>query len=166
MRVANVVRIVKQTLRAGAAGIFATAIDLAALAILVSGFHVGARVANVPALVAGGIANFAGNRWFAFRAHREPIVKQAIGYALVEAVALALNGLLFDFALRAIPNAAHAYALVRLATSHGVFLCWSYPLWCVVFRQRGSTRLSRLARRPRRARRDPPSASDEAAGAA
>ena len=124
-------------LRAGAAGIFATAIDLLVLTILVSGFHVSAQVANVPALVAGGVANFAGNRWFAFRAHREPIARQIVGYTLVELVALALNGWLFEMALRIFPQATHAYWALRLATSHIVFLCWSYPLWCFVFRQRG-----------------------------
>ena len=124
-------------LRAGAAGIFATAIDLLVLTILVSGFHVSAQVANVPALVAGGVANFAGNRWFAFRAQGGSLPKQAFGYTLVEIIALALNGWLFALALRLFPHAAHAYWAVRLVTSHLVFLSWSYPLWCFVFRQRG-----------------------------
>ncbi len=116
---------------------FATGIDLATLAILVSGFHVSAQIANVPALVAGGVANFAGNRWFAFRAHGGSLPKQALGYSLVEIVALALNGWLFALALHLFPRTAHAYWAVRLVTSHIVFLLWSYPLWCVVFRQRG-----------------------------
>jgi putative flippase GtrA len=133
----RVVRLAFQTLRAGAAGILATAIDLATLTILVSGFHVSAHVANVPALIAGGVANFAGNRWFAFRARDASLAKQALGYAIVELLALALNGWLFEIALRTIPNATHAYWAVRLVTSHIVFLCWSYPLWCVVFRARG-----------------------------
>ncbi len=124
-------------LRSGAAGIFATAVDIGTLALLVSGLHLSAQVANVPALVAGGVANFAGNRWFAFRAHSGSLPKQALGYTLVEIVALALNGWLFALALRAFPQATHAYWAVRLVTSHVVFLLWSYPLWCVVFRQRG-----------------------------
>jgi hypothetical protein len=52
-------------------------------------------------------------------------------------VALALNGWLFELALRMFPHATHAYWALRLATSHIVFLFWSYPLWCFVFRQRG-----------------------------
>ena len=63
-----------------------------------------------------------------------------MGYTIVELVALALNGWLYALALHAIPNAAHAYWAVRLVTSHMVFLLWSYPLWCFVFRtkaQRG-----------------------------
>ena len=124
-------------IRAGAAGIFATAIDLLVLTVLVSGFHVSAEVANVPALVAGGVANFAGNRWFAFRAHQGSLPKQALGYTVVEIVALAGNGWLFALAMHLFPQASHVYWLVRLVTTHVVFLAWSYPLWCLVFRQRG-----------------------------
>jgi len=124
-------------IRAGAAGIFATAIDLLVLTILVSGFHVSAQVANVPALAAGGVANFAGNRWFAFRAQHGSLPKQALGYTVVEIVALALNGWLFALAMHLLPQATHLYWLVRLATTNVVFLAWSYPLWTLVFRQRG-----------------------------
>ena len=123
-------------IRAGAAGIFATAIDLLVLTVLVSGFHVSAQVANVPALVAGGVANFAGNRWFAFRAAHGSLPKQALGYTVVEVVALALNGWLFALAMHVFPQASHLYWLVRIATTHVVFLAWSYPLWCLVFRHR------------------------------
>ena len=137
MASSKLVRLALQTGRAGAAGILATGTDLATLAALVSGFGVSPHVANVPALLAGGVANFAGNRWFAFRAHREPIGRQIVGYALVEVIALVLNGWLFEMALRIFPHATHAYWALRLATSHIVFLCWSYPLWCFVFRQRG-----------------------------
>ena len=123
-----------QTVRAGAAGIFATGVDLATLTLLVSGAHVDPHVANVPALVAGGVANFLGNRHFAFRSSSAPLAKQAVGYTLVELVALALNGWLFEMALRAFPHATHAYWALRLVTSHMVFLLWSYPLWCFVFK--------------------------------
>jgi putative flippase GtrA len=138
---------VVQTLRAGVAGIVATAVDVGTLAVLVSGFHVSAHVANVPALVAGGVANFVGNRYFAFRS-RGRIARQALGYTVVELVALALNGWLFEVALRLFPHATNAYWALRLATSHIVFLLWSYPLWCVVFRS--SSRAASPARSPRR----------------
>jgi putative flippase GtrA len=121
-------------LRAGLAGAAATLVDLAVLAVLVSGLGVPARIASVPALVLGGVANFLGNRHFAFRASRGSIARQALLYTAVEVVALALNGALFDLVLRTHPDAVHAYALVRLATSHLVFLCWSYPLWNKVFK--------------------------------
>jgi putative flippase GtrA len=127
---------VLELLRAGAAGIVATAVDVGTLAILVSVLHVNARAASIPALVAGGIANFVGNRHFAFRAKHGDLAKQALGYTAVEIVALALNGVLYDLVLRSTPVATHAYWLVRLVTSHVVFLVWSFPLWRLVFAQR------------------------------
>jgi putative flippase GtrA len=135
-----------ELLRAGAAGVMATAVDLATLAILVSFFHVDARAASIPALVAGGVANFVGNRHFAFRAaspSMKDLARQALGYTLVEVVALVLNGVLYDTALRLFPSATHLYWAVRLVTSHVVFLLWSYPLWRRVFTRevaRGVTR--------------------------
>jgi putative flippase GtrA len=122
-----------QLLRAGIAGLVATATDLVALALLVSVFHVDARVASLPALVAGGIVNFLGNRHYAFRAAHGDVAKQVVGYTATEIVALALNGLAYDTVLRLVPGARPAYWLVRLATSHLVFLAWSYPLWRRVF---------------------------------
>lgn len=124
---------VKQWARSVAAGAMATGVDLAVLAVFVSLLRVDPRVANVPALLAGGAANFLGNRHFAFRARQGSLTKQALGYTAVEVVALALNGILYDLALRLVPGAAHAYWLVRLVTSHLVFLLWSYPLWRRVF---------------------------------
>ena len=118
------------------AGGAATLSDLAVLTFLVSVLHWLPRDANLPALLVGGVVNFFGNRNFAFRAQgdRGALHKHVIGYALVEVVALALNGILFDLFLRAVPGAAHLYWLLRLATSNVVFLCWSYPLWRRVFR--------------------------------
>ena len=108
-------------------------VNLGTLALLVSVFHVDPRVASIPALLAGGVANFLGNRYFAFRAKGGSVAKQALGYTAVEIIALALNGVLYDTTLRMVPGAAHAYWAVRLVTSHVVFLCWSYPLWRRVF---------------------------------
>ena len=132
----KIVARILELLRAGAAGTLATAVDVGTLALLVSVFHVDARVASIPALVAGGIANFLGNRYFAFRAKGGDLAKQALGYTAVEVVALALNGILYDFTLRTFPVAAHAYWIVRIITSHVVFLAWSYPLWRKVFAER------------------------------
>jgi putative flippase GtrA len=125
---------IAELLRAGVAGIAATVSDLATLAIFVSLLHVNARVASIPALIVGGVVNFLGNRHYAFRARQGHVGRQAVGYTAVELVALGLNGLLYDTVLRTIPGAAHVYWLVRLITSHAVFLGWSYPLWRRVFR--------------------------------
>jgi len=128
---------VAELARAGIAGVAATAADELTLVGLVHLLHVSARAANVPALLAGGIVNFLGNRHFAFRGARSgPAARQAAGYVAVELVALALNGLFYDAILRARPELAGAYWAVRLATSHAVFLLWSYPLWRRVFAPR------------------------------
>lgn len=123
--------------RATIAGAAATLTDLLVLAVLVSGLGLRARVANVPALLAGGTVNFLGNRHFAFRATEGSVVRQAVLYALVELVALGLNGVLYDqteqaLALHGAPS--WSYLAVRLVTSNVVFLFWSYPLWRGVFR--------------------------------
>lgn len=125
-------------LRAGIAGAAATLIDLAVLAVLVTGFHVGARVASLPALLAGGVANFVGNR-------QGSLARQVVLYTLVEVIALALNGVLYDTALRTWPGVVHEYWLVRLATSHLVFLLWSYPLWRRVFAVKAAERAATSA---------------------
>ena len=117
------------------AGGAATLADLAVLTACVHLFHWTARDANVPALIAGGIVNFVGNREFAFRdAKHGALEKHVVGYLLVEIVALVLNGALYDLVLRIVPGSTHLYWLVRLATSNVVFLLWSYPLWRRVFR--------------------------------
>lgn len=122
-----------QLLRAGAAGIAATLADLGVLTLLVSVLHWNARAASIPALIAGGVVNFLGNRHFAFRAASGSLARQATLYTLVELMALAFNGILYDMALRVFPGASHIYWAVRLVTSHLVFLAWSYPLWKRVF---------------------------------
>jgi putative flippase GtrA len=122
--------------RALLAGGGATAVDMAVLALLVACGGVAPRVANVPALVAGGIVSFFVNRHWVFRASGAPLPVQVVSYVVVELIALSLNGLLFDLAMRT-PLLAHHpswYAPTRLVTSHVVFLLWSYPLWRFVFR--------------------------------
>lgn len=122
-------------LRALLAGAAATLVDLAVLAVLVSVFGLDPRTANVPALLAGGAAQFFANRGFVFRATGGGLARQALSFALVEGVALALNGVLFDASIRLVPPAPFAYAIVRLVTSHVVFVAWSFPLWRFVFRR-------------------------------
>lgn len=120
-------------LRAAIGGGIATLTDLAVLVTLVS-LGLSPRLANVPALLAGGVVNFLANRHFAFRAREGSLARQAALYAVVEIVALALNGISFDAAMRAIPAHPEWAAPIRLVTSHLVFLAFSYPLWRLVFR--------------------------------
>ena len=135
----SIVSELKRLLRAGGAGLAATLADLAVLTLLVSGLHLDPKIASFPALLVGGTVNFFGNRHFAFRAASGHLGKQAFGYTIVEIVALALNAVLFDAVLRLAPVTAGAYWLVRLITSHLVFLCWSYPLCRKVFRAPAET---------------------------
>jgi len=79
------------------------------------------RIASLPALVVGGVVTSSGIGHFAFRASAGSLIRQAGLYAVVEILALAFNGLLYDFILRTIPGAPRAYVLVRLLTSHLVF---------------------------------------------
>jgi putative flippase GtrA len=126
----------KTLLRSCAAGLAATGADLLTLSLLVTVAHWAPRDANVPALMVGGVANFLGNRSYAFHAQEGNAARQAIGYTAVELVALALNGILYDAVLRLVPVASEIFWLVRLLTTNAVFLLWSYPLWRLVFRVR------------------------------
>jgi putative flippase GtrA len=123
-------------LRALLAGGAATLVDLGVLALLVSLVGMSPRAANVPALVAGGLVAFVANRHFVFRAAAGSIVRQATLYVLVEAVALGLNGVLYDVVMRALATHGAWYAAVRLVTSHVVFLAWCFPMWRLVFHVR------------------------------
>jgi putative flippase GtrA len=127
---ARALELVRSLLAGGAA----TLADLALLTFCVAVLRLSPQAANLPALVAGGIVNFFGNRHFAFRANEGSIERHVLGYTAVELVALALNGFLYDLVLRTAPQTAHVYWAVRLVTSHIVFLLWSYPLWRKVFR--------------------------------
>jgi putative flippase GtrA len=124
-------------LRSGIAGLAATGADVGTLTILVTVAHWSPRAASVPALLAGAIVNFVGNREYAFHAHAGDARKQVLGYTAVEGIALVLNGLSYELVLRFVSGAARYFWLVRLFTSNFVFLAWSYPLWKRVFRAPG-----------------------------
>lgn len=113
------------------AGGLATLVDVGALALLVMA-GVDPRIANVPALLLGAIVSFVANRRFAFQA-RGDVARHALGFSVVEAIALGLNAVLFDVAVRLVPG--HP-VVERLVTTNLVYLFWSYPLWRMVFRPR------------------------------
>jgi putative flippase GtrA len=120
--------------RASIAGGIATASDLCVLFTLTAGFGLSPHVANVPALLVGGTVNFFVNRHFAFRAKAGSVKRQAALYIAVEALALLLNGFVYDLLLRVSPMAREHYGVVRVAAGAVVFLLWSYPLWRWVFK--------------------------------
>jgi putative flippase GtrA len=119
---------IKSTLAGGAA----TLLDLAVLAAL-RALGVPVRLASIPALLAGGLLNFVGNRSYAFGA-KGNLARHITLFVGVEVGTLLLNGLIFDAAVRALPLAASHYLLTRLVVSNVVFMAFSYPLWQRVFR--------------------------------
>lgn len=130
-------------LRSLLAGGVATIADLATLTLLVSLLHVAPRVASVPALAVGGAVQFFANRHFVFDAKSGALARQAVLFVIVETVALLLNGVLYDHAMRVAPPGL--YVLVRLVTSNLVFVAFSYPLWRFVF---GTNRSGEWTRSP------------------
>jgi putative flippase GtrA len=120
----------RSTLVGGAA----TAVDLLVLFTCMQALGWSARAANVPALIAGGLVNFHGNRTFAFRATHGSLPRQAALFVLAELITLGLNGVLFDFAMRAAPAGAISALAIRLVVQNIVFVGWSFPVWRRVFR--------------------------------
>ena len=119
--------------RSSLAGGAATLADLLVLFLGVTVFGLSTRMASFPALLAGGVVNFYGNRHFAFKASSGSLRRQATLYAITEAIALALNALLYDVSVRALHPGAGGALAIRLVTTHVVFIAWSYPVWRRVF---------------------------------
>ncbi len=115
-------------------GALSSFVDLAVMAVLVSGFAFSARVASPIALGAGLSCQFVGNKLFAFDDKRARWGKQALQFAMVEAIAFMANLALFDVAVRVVPL---PYLLVRILTQSTVYFGLSLPLWSRVF-ERGA----------------------------
>ncbi len=116
------------------AGAAASLVDLVVLAALVGLLGVSGRVANLPALLAGGLVQFLGNRHFAFNAAAGSLKRQVALFAVTEVVTLSLNGVLFDWAARQTDLSWLGAIGVRSVISFLVFVSWSYPVWRHVFR--------------------------------
>ena len=127
--------ITRLALSAGA-GVAATLVDLGVLAALVSLAGVSPRAANLPALLIGDVVAFFGQKYLAFRSHTGRGGHEAVSFALVEGGGFLLNALLFDVAMRATPTALSHYVIVRLLVTNAVWLCYSFPLWHLVFKHR------------------------------
>jgi putative flippase GtrA len=109
-------------------GIAATLADLAALVLLCEALSLAPQVANVPALLAGVLVQFLGNKLFAFRDRSRAWLSQGLRFAAVEAGAFLLNALAFHFLAFAMP-----YWAARLVGTALVYFLYSYPLWGLVF---------------------------------
>lgn len=108
----------------------ATLADWAALLLMVEAFKQTAVVANVPALAIGMAVQFIGCRHLVFQAARGSLRRQLGGFAVVEVLTLALNGLTFHVLVTLTPV---PYWLARPLGTFVVFAGFSYPLWKWVF---------------------------------
>ena len=123
-----------QFLRSAATGGAATVTDLAVIAIATFVLHLDPRVANVPALLAGALVQFLGNRHYAFKSASGSLKRQLVLFAITEAVALTLNAVLYHAVATAFVLTPAAAVLARALTTNLVYLLWSYPVWKRVFR--------------------------------
>lgn len=114
-------------------GLLATATDLVALGVLVSGFGLSPRVASVPALALGIAVQFVGNKWFAFGDRSRDWLRQGAQFLGVESLGFVANIVLFDLAvtLTKLP-----YLPLRLLTTNLVYFAFCLPLWSLIFRTR------------------------------
>jgi putative flippase GtrA len=119
-------------LRSALTGGAATLVDIGVIAFAVGVLGASPQAANVPALLAGALVQFFGNRHFAFRAQGS-IARQATLFAGAEAVALALNAALYHAVAVAVPLGAAGAVVARAVTTNLVFVIWSYPVWRRVF---------------------------------
>ncbi len=124
--------------RSGLAGLLATLTDLAVLTALTELAGFSPRAASVPALVAGAIVMFFGQKHLAFGGHGKPRARELVEFAVVQLGGVVLTGFLYDSALRLVPSLAAYYVVVRLVTTNLVWLGYSFPLWHLVFRDRSA----------------------------
>lgn len=121
-------------LRSALTGGAATLADLAVIGFAVGVLHASAAAANLPALAAGAVVQFLGNRHFAFRAQGGDVRRQVLLFALAEGVTLLLNGLLYHLVATRLTPGPMGAVIVRAVTTNAVFLLWSYPVWSRIFR--------------------------------
>lgn len=103
----------------------ATAIDFAALALLVERLGVDPVAATALGSLAGAVTNFALARRWIFRDHQGTAASQALRYALVSGVSLGFNTL-GECAL-ATRLGVH-YLVARVLVSVTVSLLWNFPM--------------------------------------
>jgi putative flippase GtrA len=114
----------KRLMKVGVSGVVATAIDVVTLILLVEGVGAHVTVAAFLAAIAGGIANFFVNKYWAFKDPTPIDLRQVASYALVSLVtAMFVAASIHVFAvLIGLP-----YLLAKGMAAVLVFLLWSYP---------------------------------------
>jgi putative flippase GtrA len=117
--------------RSAGVGLLATATDLVALAVLVSGFHLSPRVASLPALALGIGVQFVGNKLFAFEDRSKAWMRQGMQFLAVESLGFVANLVLYDLA---VTHFRLPYLALRLLTTNIVYFAICLPLWSRIFR--------------------------------
>src|SRR5262249_43833109 len=102
------------------------------IAAAVGVLHASPSAANAPALLAGAVVQFLGNKHFAFRA-RGHAGRQAALFALVEVVTILLNGALYHAVVSRVTLGAGGAVIARAITTNVVFVLWSSPAWRRIF---------------------------------
>ncbi|HEY3499534.1 MAG TPA: GtrA family protein, partial [Polyangiaceae bacterium] len=114
-------------------GAWASALDVAVVAVCVRGFELDPTVSRLIALVASGVLLFFGNRSFAFRAQAGSIARQARLFVATEVVGLFLNLAVFRLLATRLP--ALPPELDSQIANFLVFIVFCYPMRAfVVFR--------------------------------
>lgn len=116
--------------RSAVVGAAATGVDFLCLAVLVSALGVPARAASIPALSLGIVAQFIGNKFFAFRDRSPDWGRQAACFLAIEALGFACNALCFD---RLLVLTHLPYAICRMLSTSVVYFCICLPLWSRLF---------------------------------
>jgi putative flippase GtrA len=123
-------------------GAVATLTDLLVLTVLANGFHLGPRLASLPALASGIAVQFVGNKIFAFEDASKRWAEQAVLFLGVEAMGFIANLALFDVAVRYVPV---PFVVVRLLTTNAVYFGLCLPLWSRIFARRANTETEPLS---------------------
>ena len=123
---------IEEFVRSAGVGIAATLMDLLSLFVLVQCLHLKPEYANVPALLLGLAIQFLGNKHFAFRDRSRDYLKQGALFTLIEAGAFLLNASGFHLAVH---DLHINYLVSRMMTSFLVYICFSFPLWSLIFKR-------------------------------
>lgn len=111
-------------------GSLATLFDLGTLALLVHALGLDPRLASLPALSIGVVAQFFGNKLFAFQDYRADWLRQGLLFLAVEALGFFANLLLFHLAATFTPL---PILPLRLAITSLVYFGLCLPLWSRIF---------------------------------
>lgn len=112
-------------LRVGYGGVFASAVDVATLLLLVEALRLPVALAAFLAATAGAVAGFLVNKFWAFRDHRPLHLAQVSGFAVV-ALGSALGTAAFVQLLSV--GLGVPYLLAKALGAVALFVCWSYPV--------------------------------------